>query len=139
MAFHQMVSTQVVTGPARFRKSGVGPGKGGRRAGTIYATFAFDFLGGSRDIAFEPPGTFVGSDFSAHANSYLHATILHLLGLDHAKLAFPHRGRDERLTDVYAVKPIRPILAQSTAPPQTKRSSFDQLNRKWQMSPSCMM
>jgi hypothetical protein len=29
-----------------------------------------------------------------------HATILHLLGLDHEKLTYLHSGRDERLTDV---------------------------------------
>lgn len=29
-----------------------------------------------------------------------HATILHLLGLDHEKLTYRHNGRDERLTDV---------------------------------------
>ncbi len=29
-----------------------------------------------------------------------HATVLHLLGLDHEALTFPHSGRDERLTDV---------------------------------------
>ena len=31
----------------------------------------------------------------------LHATILHLLGLDHTQLTYPHAGRDFRLTDVY--------------------------------------
>jgi hypothetical protein len=35
----------------------------------------------------------------------LHATILHLLGLDHGRLAFRHHGRDERLADVYEAKP----------------------------------
>jgi hypothetical protein len=30
----------------------------------------------------------------------LHATILHLLGLDHEKLTYRHAGRDFRLTDV---------------------------------------
>jgi hypothetical protein len=40
----------------------------------------------------------------------LHATILHLLGLDHTRLTFPHNGRDERLTDV-AGRVIKPILA----------------------------
>jgi hypothetical protein len=30
----------------------------------------------------------------------LHATILHLLGLDHEKLTYLHNGREERLTDV---------------------------------------
>jgi len=31
----------------------------------------------------------------------LHATILHLLGIDHEKLTFKHAGRDFRLTDVH--------------------------------------
>jgi len=31
----------------------------------------------------------------------LHATMLHLLGLDHEKLTYRHAGRDFRLTDVY--------------------------------------
>ena len=30
----------------------------------------------------------------------IHATILHLLGLDHEQLTYRHNGRDERLTDV---------------------------------------
>src|SRR5881628_1039580 len=34
-----------------------------------------------------------------HAHD-LHATLLHLLGLDHERLTFRHHGRDERLTDV---------------------------------------
>jgi hypothetical protein len=29
----------------------------------------------------------------------LHATLLHAMGLDHAKLTFPHEGRDDTLTD----------------------------------------
>jgi len=31
----------------------------------------------------------------------LHATILHLLGIDHKRLTYPHGGRDMRLTDVH--------------------------------------
>ena len=31
----------------------------------------------------------------------LHATILHLLGLDHQRLTYRYAGRDSRLTDVY--------------------------------------
>ena len=31
----------------------------------------------------------------------LQATVLHLLGLDHERLTYPHAGRDLRLTDVY--------------------------------------
>jgi hypothetical protein len=40
----------------------------------------------------------------------LHATILHLLGIDHTRLTFPHNGREERLTDT-AGRVIRSILA----------------------------
>ena len=31
----------------------------------------------------------------------LHATILHLLGIDHERLTFRHNGTDRRLTDVH--------------------------------------
>jgi hypothetical protein len=30
----------------------------------------------------------------------VHATLLHLLGIDHLKLTYRHAGRDFRLTDV---------------------------------------
>jgi hypothetical protein len=40
----------------------------------------------------------------------LHATILHLLGIDHERLTFRHAGRDFRLTDV-AGEVVKPILA----------------------------
>jgi uncharacterized protein (DUF1501 family) len=39
-----------------------------------------------------------------------HATILHLLGLDHERLTFRHAGRDFRLTDV-AGTVVRDLLA----------------------------
>ncbi len=40
----------------------------------------------------------------------LHATILHLLGLEHTQLTFPHNGREERLTDT-AGRVVDAILA----------------------------
>ena len=40
----------------------------------------------------------------------LHATVLHLLGLDHERLTFRYSGRDFRLTDVSG-KVAREILA----------------------------
>ncbi len=40
----------------------------------------------------------------------LHATILHLLGLDHERLIYRHAGRDYRLTDVYG-SVVQEILA----------------------------
>ena len=44
-----------------------------------------------------------------HVND-LHATILHILGLDHELLTYFHNGRDERLTDV-AGRVVKEILA----------------------------
>ena len=40
----------------------------------------------------------------------LHATLLHMLGIDHEKLTYRYAGRDFRLTDVYG-NVVRDILA----------------------------
>jgi hypothetical protein len=40
----------------------------------------------------------------------LHATILHLLGINHEKLTYRYSGRDFRLTDVHG-KIVQDILA----------------------------
>jgi hypothetical protein len=58
---------------------------GGAKAGHIY--------GASDDIGFK-----VVAD-PMHVNDF-HATILHLLGIDHERLTFHYQGRDFRLTDV---------------------------------------
>jgi hypothetical protein len=54
--------------------------------------------GGLRHGATDDYGYFAAED-KVHIHD-LHATLLHLLGLDHEKLTHPHSGRDERLTDV---------------------------------------
>ena len=58
---------------------------GGIKGGTIY--------GSTDEIGLKAVGG------RAHVND-IHATILHLMGLDHTKLTYLHNGRDERLTDV---------------------------------------
>jgi uncharacterized protein DUF1501 len=40
----------------------------------------------------------------------LHATMLHLLGIDHRRLTFRYQGRNHRLTDVHG-NLVEPILA----------------------------
>ena len=56
-------------------------------------------------------------DFGYHAVadrchvSDLHATILHLLGLDFERLTFPRNGHNERLTDVHPAKVLMRLLA----------------------------
>ncbi len=64
------------------------------------------------------PGTVYGKtdDFGFHAVENkvhvhdLHATILHLFGMDHLKLTYRFQGRDFRLTDVHG-EVVKPILA----------------------------
>lgn len=58
----------------------------GVRAGLTY--------GQTDDFGFRPV------DGKVHLHD-LHATLLHLLGLDHERLTYRHAGRDHRLTDVY--------------------------------------
>jgi hypothetical protein len=53
-------------------------------------------------------GAAVAED-KVHVHDF-HATILHLLGLDHEKLTYRHAGRDFRLTDV-AGRVVKEILA----------------------------
>ena len=53
-------------------------------------------------------GAAVAED-KVHVHDF-HATILHLLGLDHEKLTYRHAGRDFRLTDVHG-RVVTDILA----------------------------
>ncbi|MBT5886137.1 MAG: DUF1501 domain-containing protein [Planctomycetaceae bacterium] len=52
---------------------------------------------------------YYGVEGQVHIND-LHATMLHLLGLDHERLTFDHHGRPFRLTDV-AGKVVQEIIA----------------------------
>jgi hypothetical protein len=40
----------------------------------------------------------------------IHATVLHLMGIDHKQLTYRHSGRDFRLTDVHG-RVIKPVIA----------------------------
>ena len=53
-------------------------------------------------------GATVAKD-EVHVHDF-HATILHLMGLDHTRLTFRHAGRDYRLTDVHG-RVVREILS----------------------------
>jgi hypothetical protein len=41
----------------------------------------------------------------------LHATMLHLLGIDHARFTVEFQGLDTKLTGVEPAKPVKAILA----------------------------
>ncbi len=68
---------------------------GGVKGGTVY--------GATDEIAQSV------AENQVHVHDF-HATILHLLGIDHEKLTYRHAGRDFRLTDVYG-NVVKDILA----------------------------
>ena len=68
---------------------------GGTKGGTTY--------GETDDFGFK------AVDKPVHIHDF-HATLLHLLGIDHERLTYRHAGRDFRLTDVHG-EVIREILA----------------------------
>ena len=68
---------------------------GGIRPGLTY--------GATDDFGFEP------TQNPVHVHD-LHATALHLLGVDHTKLTFKHQGRNFRLTDVHG-RIVKDLLA----------------------------
>ncbi len=57
--------------------------------------------------ATDDTGINVATD-EVHVHDF-HATILHLMGMDHEKLTYRHNGRDYRLTDV-AGKVVRGVM-----------------------------
>jgi len=68
---------------------------GGVKAGLVYgATDEFGFKAVEQQVSIHD----------------LHATVLHLLGLDHEKLTYRYAGRDFRLTDVYG-NVVRDLIA----------------------------
>lgn len=70
---------------------------GGIKGGTTY--------GPSDDWGYKP------ADRKNPTQNYdIHATLLHLLGVDHTRLTFRHNGIDRRLTDVHG-KVLEPLLA----------------------------
>ena len=53
---------------------------------------------------------FGASEGKVHVHD-LHATILHLLGLDHERLTYKFQGLDAKLTGVEPAKIVKEILA----------------------------
>ena len=69
---------------------------GGVQGGTVY--------GATDDIGYKV----VENPVSVHD---FHATILHLLGMDHRRLVYERDGREERLTDEFPARVVKEILA----------------------------
>jgi hypothetical protein len=90
-------------------------GKDPKKAGRDHHHTGFSTLlagGGVRGgLAYGATDEFgmVATESPVHVHD-LHATILHLMGLDHERLTYRYAGRDFRLTDVYG-KVVREIMA----------------------------
>ncbi len=80
-------------------------GRGGQKA--VFAYGATDDYG------------YYALENKMHIND-LHATILHILGMDHERLTFPYAGRDFRLTDIAAKLP-RTFWLDRQAPQPARR------------------
>jgi hypothetical protein len=91
--------------PRRYTEFGRTPGTDGPKGRGHHPAVFSSWLagggvkGGSTYGESDEIGATVGRD-KVHVHDF-HATILHLLGLDHEKLTYRQAGRDFRLTDVY--------------------------------------
>jgi hypothetical protein len=89
---------------------------GRNRVGRDHNTFGFSmwlagggFKGGCAYGATDDFGHHAATDVVNHYD--LQATLLHLFGLDHAKLAYHHNGRELTLTDGQPARVVREVLA----------------------------
>ena len=105
-----MEDTLVVWG-TEFGRTPVAQGKDGRDhnpAGFTVWLSGAGVKGGYSHGATDDFG-YYAQDNKVHMHD-LHATILHILGIDHERLTYRYAGRDFRLTDVYG-EVVHPILS----------------------------
>jgi len=109
-----MLEDTLVVWGGEFGRPGLTPGDGKDQTGHNARAFTFWLAGGGVKPGFVHGRT---SDNGAEAVEGkvhfhdLHATILHLLGLDHEHLAFTQGGRSIRLTSLQGGKVVSQILA----------------------------
>ena len=108
-----MLEDTLVVWGGEFGRQPVSEGKGGGRDHNAKG-FTYWLAGGG-----VKPGVSYGeTDELGHEAAVnkrhvrdLHATILHLMGLDHAKLSYFYGGLHQKLTGVVEAEPIRAIMA----------------------------
>ncbi|MDG1049406.1 MAG: DUF1501 domain-containing protein, partial [Planctomycetota bacterium] len=88
---------------------GQGDGRDHHIRGFSYLMAGAGIPGGRRYGATDPLGYAAVEDV-VHVRD-LHATILHLLGLDHEQLSYDFRGLDLRLTGVEPARVLRDVIA----------------------------
>jgi hypothetical protein len=110
---HGMLDDTLVVWTTEFGRTPFNTGRDARGREHHAEVFASWLAGGGVKGGFsygasDDHGCAVASD-EVHIHDF-HATILHLLGLDHERLTYRHAGRDFRLTDVSG-RVVREVLA----------------------------
>ena len=106
-----MLEDTLVVWGGEFGRTSQGQGDNGRNhnaAGFTMWMAGAGVKGGTRYGATDDYGSFAAVN-KVHTHD-LHATLLHIMGLDHEKLTYRYGGRDFRLTDVYG-HVVKDILA----------------------------
>lgn len=97
-----------------FGRPGLVPETGKDETGHNYRGFTYWLAGGGVKPGYVHGKTSDTGDRAVEGRVHfrdLHATILHLLGLDHQSLAFEHEGRQHRLTGPDSAQVVDAILA----------------------------
>ncbi|MCR9116453.1 MAG: DUF1501 domain-containing protein, partial [bacterium] len=101
-----MLEDTLIWWGGEFGRTPVNEGRGGGKIGRDHNPLGFTvwMAGGGVKAGYSHGQTddygYYAVEDRVHMHD-MHATILHLLGLDHEKLTYRHAGRDFRLTDVY--------------------------------------
>ena len=105
-----MLDDTLVAWTTEFGRTPSAPGDGRDHHNKVFSCWLAGggVKGGYAHGASDETGTEV-AEKPVHVHDY-HATVLHLLGLDHERLTFRYAGRDFRLTDVHG-RVVREILA----------------------------
>ncbi len=99
-----MLKDTLLVWGGEFGRSPQGQNKDGRRHNNRGYSMWMAGGGVSGGIRYGSTDELGGSAVSGKMHTHdLHATILHLLGLDHEKLTYRYAGRDFRLTDVHGI------------------------------------
>ena len=99
-----MLKDTLVVWGGEFGRSPQGQNKDGRRHNNRGYSMWMAGAGVAGGLRYGSTDDLGGTAVSGKMHTHdLHATILHLLGLDHEKLTYRYAGRDFRLTDVHGI------------------------------------
>lgn len=109
-----MLDDTLVVWGGEFGRPGLTPGNGKNETGHNYRGFTFWMAGGGVKGGFTHGATDSTGARAVKGRMHfrdLHATILHLMGLPHDSLSYPHEGREHRLTTPQGGKVAAEIIA----------------------------